>query len=707
MLRVVASLSMFFGLISAQESPDWTALLEILPVDESAMDVADAISEMRPVATSMTASLTGEERAKVFLDGLREHDIVNAIAVLTLLDDEGRDLDELEPRVLYEHVFSCQALVASAARSNVQSSMLGQGGTPAWLQKAREPALAHGRAAMERLLRLHPSDTHTHKAISQCWVALLPKTLLADPRHTDLHRQAVELLGEAAGVGDWMGVTFAMLRARKFDAARVALAAARTARWPFSLGERERMFDKMDDAAQWLLDATTLRADASDKDESPLEVLQQAVMYRADDIEERARAMLDAGVEHALPEVVLAWESFLAGRRDDAVARVERASSLPGADLRVVVLRLLVSLPELRQRLIKSPDDLEAELAMERMRSEIDATLGDDDDPVSIGARVLLVQNYGQALSDQSPAQRFAETLVNARRSPVTKQEYILGLIGASGAFLAGQSDSFELALRFLQLPVDAALAQHPLIMRQRASVATVIAAHSMIREVAAEEQREARALAAQARKHSRELGDLDWAAYLEMTERWVAARGEKQEQEVLADVGALEVARMQDGAWYPGSTALVMGLVPGVRFDQPRYMSLRTVTRTQSPSALIPLAVRMMVTDSASAQSLFKQLRGVLQSGKDRNILAVAEIAGGAPEAVAAARARSVLANGDWSESRARTLARGFYTTGEMRFGFSMVGMRPQLDCNFECTPIMLPKLKVATRLKGLARQR
>ena len=468
------------------------------------------------------------------------------------------------------------------------------------------------------------------------------------------------------------------------------------------------MCDKLDDAAQWLQDATALRVAGNGKEASPLEELQQAMLYREDDIEARAHAVLDSGVEHALPEMALAWEAFQAGRRDEAATRAERASSLPGADVSAAVIRLLVALPDLRQRLARSPGDLKVELAIERMRSEIDAALVDDDeDIVSIGARVLLDADYGFALSDQSPARHFAELLVEARRSPATKQGYMLGLIGSAGAFLAGKSDSYEFALRFLELPVDAELLQHPLLMRQIASVATIIAAQTVIREASAEEQRQARALAARARERSREVGDHDWAAYLELTERWVAARGEQQQQEVLVDIGALKVARMQDGAWYPGSTALVMGLAAGDRFDRPQYMSLRAVTGSRSPTALLPLAVRMMVDDPASAQSLVKQLRGVFHAGKERNILAVAEIAGGAPQAVASARARSVLASDDWSESSARALAHGLYTTGSVSFAFSMNSLRPQLDCNFACMPIMLPKLEVATRLKGLVRRR
>ena len=121
----------------------------------------------------------------------------------------------------------------------------------------------------------------------------------------------------------------------------------------------------------------------------------------------------------------------------------------------------------------------------------------------------------------------------------------------------------------------------------------------------------------------------------------------------------------------------------------------------------MVPLAAVLLVHNQAAAQSLVGSLRQALPPGVERNILAVAEIEGGASPAVAAARARSVLGSQDWSDAKAKSLARGLQVAGEVGFGFNMVGMRPELRCSFECTPVMLPKLKRATELKSLARRR
>gem|GEM_PF-5035203 len=706
MIKIFAASALSTGLLVAQAPLDWGALLEQLPSNESPADVADVIASARPWAEAVTEHLSDDDRAALLGDGPSVHPVARAVAISSLLASAGRELAELGPRDLYEQAVACGVLTLAAGEAEVVGAVAASR-TPEWAKRVRAPAIARGRAALSRLLRQHPAARDAAQALVQCWDLLLPDEVSRDRSLVGLRRRALEQLGDAADVGAWLGLTGMILGGRDLAAAGAALERAREARAPVLLGERERRIDGLEGAAEWLAAAASSRRAGEAADDSPLAGLQQAVLYREDDTEARARALLASGVEHALPEVVLAWGAFMAGRRGEAGERVARAAALPGADLRVAVLRLLVALPELQRRSAKSPDDVETRLAAVQLLSDFNALVEDVDGPVATGARVMLDAVDAQFFADEDPLPRFASLLAEAHRAPSTKQEYLVGLIGAASALMAGRDDDYDLALSFLDLPIAAALARRPLLMRQRASVATIVAAQTMIGGASSDVQGHARALAAQAREDSRALGDRDWAAYLGLVERWVAARDDEEEGQVLKDLGGLDVMPVQDGAWQPGSTALVMASPAGAAFDRTRFLSLRAATGADSPSALVPLAVTMMVQEPASAKSMFAYLRGALPPGSERNILSVAEIAGGAPPAVAAARARAVLASEDWSEFRARRLAHGLHVTGSMHFGFAMQNLRPSLDCRFECTPVMLPKLKVATRLQPLARRR
>ncbi|MGC6487952.1 MAG: hypothetical protein ACON4Z_09930, partial [Planctomycetota bacterium] len=94
-------------------------------------------------------------------------------------------------------------------------------------------------------------------------------------------------------------------------------------------------------------------------------------------------------------------------------------------------------------------------------------------------------------------------------------------------------------------------------------------------------------------------------------------------------------------------------------------------------------------------------------QDGRARNLLAVAEIAGGASPAAAAARARQVLASEDWSAAEARELAGGVWLRFQLKWDLAFNSRGPKFSCRLRCEPILLPKLEAATELRALARRR
>ena len=703
MVRRIITCCCWVGSVLAQDVPEWGALLGASP-EASPPGIVEVLADARPWATRIASGLSRAERAAVLRDGPRSKDVVTAVAMSAALDRAGERLQDLSAQALYERAFACSQLVGLAAQRDVQSKALGRAepGPAAAQQRA---AIAHGAAALASLCRRYPADAYTARAFLEFAPTLFAERDVDDDVRLDLIVAAVRVLGDDAGVGAWLQVASARLRARDVVGARAAVARARVAPMPFSLELCESRFDELADIEQWVR-AVEIEAAAA-RGTSPLDALEQAVLYRTGDIAARARAALQAGVVHALPEAALAWEDLMAGRRSEAAARIERAAKLPGVGLRVTVMRMLIALPELQRRRAESPDDPQLHLEMDIMLSEMDDAVGEVGGAVATGARVLLDSAAGGEDAARSALRDFASVLAETKRAPQTRDEFVLGLIGAAGACLDAEATESELALRFLELPVDAALARRPILMRKLASVATVVAAQAAIYEASDAFQQRARDVAEQARARSRELGDVDWADYLELTERWVAARSVEDQRAVLEDLGAITASRVQDGAWLPGSAALVLGLGAGDSFDQQAFLSLRAVSGAAAPSAMVPLAAVLLVHNQAAAQSLVGSLRQALPPGVERNILAVAEIEGGAPPAVAAARARSVLGSQDWSDAKAKSLARGLQVAGEVGFGFNMVGMRPELRCSFECTPVMLPKLKRATELKSLARRR
>lgn len=273
---------------------------------------------------------------------------------------------------------------------------------------------------------------------------------------------------------------------------------------------------------------------------------------------------------------------------------------------------------------------------------------------------------------------------------------------------LAGMVDGagdVDTALRFLALPVGAALQQRPLLMRQRASVATIAVIWGVMTDGDEDLLARSRALAVQARRDLAELGDETYAGYLELLERWVAADAGAEQRAVREALAALPVSVVQHGVWLPGSAALVFG-AGGV--DRDGFVNLRAATgRGRDPMALVPLAVALAASDHASARSMLDYLRSSVKDSRARNLLAVAEIAGGASEAVAAARARSVLASEDWSESEARELAHGVWMRFQLDWDLGYTRRGPVFTCRLQCEPTLLPKLEVATELRRFARRR
>ena len=379
---------------------------------------------------------------------------------------------------------------------------------------------------------------------------------------------------------------------------------------------------------------------------------------------------------------------------------------MPGAGPGVAALLSAIAFPELGRRLEAAPDDVQTHLDVEALLSTIDELLADSSEPAAVALRELRGAGWPQTRGREL-AQRVAERFVDGDRAPSSPQAYALALTGVLSGMSAGAQGRLE-ARRFLALAIDERLRSRPLLMRQRAVAATVASLWTALDGEPEGARREAAARAAAARAHSATLGDGAFAAYLNLVERWALAKTQEQREEVARGLRALEVSPVQDGAWWVGSAALVMGRPQSEPVDQRAFLQLRRATGgSLDPLTLVPLAVADMVRAPAATRRMVEYLRTTVRDGRARNLLAVAEIEGGCSPAVAAARARQVLASEDWSETEARALANGFWLRYQIEWNLGFAISGPQFKCSLSCEPIVLPKLTAATQLKQFARRR
>lgn len=704
MLRSLAGFLVTVATLAAQQAPDWAALADqVAPKDEAPAFANDIPMNVRAWAQALDEGLSDEDRARLFADGLRRDDVGRAVAVATLLDVATRKAPA--PEDLYRELMSCHLLEtvarSAAVRGNVTASR-----TPEWLGKIGATARLRGRTVLAQLLRAFPEDVHTARAIAEGALGLAEKQAISRDEDAAARRAALRRLGDGARAEDHTSLFALELMRRDLDGARAALAAARRARLPFDLSRRESMIERLAFADATLERVAAIEAKIRGGDESPLVQLQLACAIDADDVVDRCRKLVADGFEHALPDTILAMRALSAGRRDEAAAHTERARSLPGGDEGVAVLVAMLQWPELQRRLQEAPDDGATALEVEKLLSEMDELLGEGDSAAVSMLRELRGAGWPQ-LSQKEVTRYLAEVYGGKQRAPTGSPEFSLAMAGVL-AGLAEAEDGLAPALRFLAVPVDPSLAERPLLMRQRAAGATAVAIWADMQDAAPEVQAEARRIARQARAHSRGLGDGAFAGYLDAVEAWVAADSEEDRRDVQAKLAALQVSPIQSGAWLPGSSALVFGRADEQGFDRQAYVNLRAVTgRARDPLSLVPLAVAGVVDKDASSRAMVEYLRSAVQDERGRNVLAVAEVEAGAPPAVAAARARQVLASDAWGEGEARDLARGVWLRFRLDWGLTYNSRGPQLDVRLQCEPVLLPKLPAATKLATFARRR
>jgi len=697
----------FTGLV-AQVPPEWDALIAAAgEVDTSPPAIAALPQDVLAWAEALTAPLDAGDRETLFADGLSTDDLGRAVALRALLDPDCQDLGAASPRALYRHVVAARVIEEVAAVAAVRGR-LAQARVPEWLQDVRAPARARGRAALVRLLQAHGADRAAAKAVCEGAQLLLggDEDVAALPLELRVRRVATERLGDAARVSDGLRWFGAALRTGDVEAARRALSAARGAALPTSMLQRELALERLEEATATLARVEALTARVAAGEGGPLVEFELACQTAAEDLEARARALIEAGCEHALPHTILAMHALRAGRVEEAQQQTARARSLPGRDARVAVLLAALAFPDVQRRLQAAPEDVETVLAVERLLEELDEALGSEETPAVAALRELRAAGWPQA-SGKELALRIAARFGGARRPPATSQGFSMALTGALAGMVDGDGDVAG-ALRFLELPVVDALRQRPLLMRERASVATVAAVWCVITDADDEQRQAAERVAARARAELSALGDDAHARYLELAQRWAAAADADAQRAVLDQLGALEVSPVQFDAWLPGSAALVLGAPPDAGVDRARFVQLRAVTGAdRDPLTLVPLAVTGMVRAPESSRSMVDYLRRSVQDGRARNLLAVAEIAGGASPAKAAARARQVLASEDWSESEARELTHGVWLRFQVEWDLSFNRRGPRFACRLRSEPVLLPKLEVAEDLRRLARRR
>lgn len=704
MLKRCAAGLLCLASLSAQDGSDWRPALKELGVAAPAPAVGSLIAaDVRAWAEGVVEGVSAAERAQLFEDRLAGDVLGRALAVVTLLQGGDEEGAEAAPQELYQQVAACRVLV-NVARSLEVEGQLGATAIPEWLTKVRAPAAERGRALLLRLLRDHPGDVAAAQAIAEGSLPVFAEAAVAADAQS--RRTALRRLGDEAGVDAYMQLFGLQLSLRNLDGARVTLASAAHAKPSFSLAKREDELDRLSAGVLRMARVDALKERIARAGGSDFLEFELACATVAEDVDERCRALVAADCQQSLPYMIMAIRAVEAGDVQAAREHVERARSMPGAGPGVAALLSAIAFPELGRRLAQAPDDVQAQLEVEGLLSTIDELLAGSAEPAAVALRELRSAGWPQT-GGRELAQRLAETFVDGDRAPSSPQAYALALTGVLSGMSSGVQGRAE-ARRFLGLAIDEGLRARPLLMRQRAVAAMVTSIWTHLDGDAAGVRREAAAQAIAARKQSAALGDGAFAAYLEWTERWALAKTEAQRAEVTRGFGALDVSPVQDGAWWIGSAALVMGRPPGEPVDQRAFLRLRRATGGSSdPLTLVPLAVADMVRSSGAAQRLVEYLRTTVRDGRARNLLAVAEIEGGVGPAVAAASARQVLASEDWSETEARELAHGFWLRYQIEWNLGFAVSGPQFECSLTCEPVVLPKIGVATRLKQLARKR
>lgn len=704
MLKRCAAGLLCLASLGAQDGADWRPALQELGAAASAPAVGALIApDVRAWAEGVTEGVSDAERAQLFGDRLSGDLLGRALAVVTLLAGGGDPGADAAPRALYEQVAACRVLV-TAARSAEVEGQLGAQAVPEWLSKVRAPAAERGRALLVRLLRDHSDDVAAARAIAEGSLPVFTQATAAADAAS--RRTALRRLGDEVGVDAHMLLFGLQLSLRDLEGARATLKAAARAKPSFSLAKREDELDRLSAGAVRMARVDSLADRIARGDDSDFLAFELACATVAEDVDARCRALVAADCQQSLPYMIMAIRAVELGDVAAAREHVERARAMPGAGPGVAALLSAITFPELGRRLAEAPDEVQTQLEVEGLLSTIDELLAGSSEPAAIALRELRSAGWPRT-GGRELAQRLAERFVEGDRAPSSPQAYALALAGVLSGMSAGAQGRLE-ARRFLALAIDERLRSRPLLMRQRAVAATVTSLWTAFDGEPEGVRREAAARAAAARAHSATLGDGAFAAYLELVERWALVKTQEQREEVARGFRALDASPVQAGAWWVGSAALVMGRPAGEPVDQRAFLQLRRATGgSLDPLTLVPLAVADMVRAPAATERMVEYLRKTVRDGRARNLLAVAEIQGGASPAVAAARARQVLASEDWSETEARELANGFWLRYQIEWnlGFAMSG--PQFKCSLSCEPIVLPKLTAATKLKQFARRR
>ena len=704
MLRVLAAILVTGVTVVAQAAPDLAARADRLSKSGRAPTFVDAIPrDTRDWSAAVLDGVPAADRARLFADPLAHDDVGRALAVAAVVEAAGADAAQVGPESLYREFEACRMLVEVARSAEVGGAAM-QLPTPEWLQRVAAPARARSRACAARLLREHPEHQLTARVILRGALDLVDEPEIEPSVCLSALGAALARLGDAARAEDLRPLFWRRLRALDVDGAAAVLAQASAAAPPFDLQRQERLLDWLELCDRLVRRCAELQRRVAAGEDSPLLQLQLACAVAAKDVDERCRALIAAGVEHALPDTLLASRALAAGRREEAAAHVARARSLPGADEGVAVLTALLHWPALMKRMEDGLDDDAVALEVELLLAEMDELLGDGDEPVVGMLRGLRDAGWPQ-VGAKEISRHFAEVYGGRETAPTMAAEYALALAGVMAGLYEHGADLGE-ALRFLEAPVADALCRRPMLMRQRAAAATAVAAWGLVAEASPEMLAAAKAQAAAARAHCRSLGDGAVAGYLEAVERWVGARTDEQQRAVLEHLRGLDVSPVQSGAWLPGSAPMVLGCALDGAFDREAFVQLRMATgRGRDPLALVPLAVAGTIADPAGSRQMLEYLRGTVRDDRARNLLAVAEIEAGAAPAVTAARARQVLADEAWSEHEARQLAHGVWLRFQVDWGIDYRRGTATLDVDLTCHLILLPKLAQATRLRALTR--
>lgn len=666
----------------AQEpaTPDYAKLADVFaPPGELPSFQAIVPENVQAWAGSVVAQLGQEELDAIWLDGLRDSVVCQAVAIALLTEDTETIV--ASPQLLSRALGACAWLGGRARKLRARRRVAGS--APAdWLADAfGDLETMHAMCSAE-LLRRHSGSVEANRLL------ILPR--MAEVVGEAELLVAVERLGERIRGVDRIALARRYLRKADFAAAVAQLDAFATSVQPVRLDARDALVKEVPRLRRRIALARTLQQDAArSPDDAVAQLRLQAILGRAGVLAEAER-LVAAGTGSALPHSLLAMRAL--ENRDAASVKkhVEAARKYEDRDGRVGFLLVMAGGEQQQKKLLESSD---AEAEASQWLFEAAKCFENESGEVADLFRMLQLTGWPK-VSNLDMLARFTALTAEGKIEPERSAPFQLMLAGC----LLGEREDAQVAL---SKPVAADLLQRPLLMRQLATVATMVA---LDLERAGFWKR---AEAIQSRQLDT-FEDAAWIGYLRALRAWSAARSREDRVKVAERLVALQTPLASRRDWAVASSPFVIQTMLGMRIEGAGFAEHRPFSAEGAAGvALLPVALAMLVgSDVGSGMKLARQLEKEDLRPIERLLLlsvqAVAMDRAGEVER-AAALARKALAADIWEDLSARLAMRGVLLRNRFSWQFGMRNLQTEAKAMFDCVPLLVPPMPSRGVLKAI----